>query len=506
MENNTAPSNNITNIAPQKTTGPINISALNANNNLLNNITKHWFSNLKKQAAINNLLEFFPLQVFDENEIETCYQQVASAYNKEKVQFAIKANPTVLPILHNLGCKFEVASAGEIEFCLQNDVDISEVLYTNPSRSWLENKFALKAGITRFVCHDQAGFHSLQKGIELAQKESEENNLMPNEKAYVAPDFIPEILLRIYVDNTGLDATGQGITRLRFGRSKENALKLLLLAHTPKLQGGMGYNANGVSFHVGSDEKNPIAWKNPINDAAWIFSEFYKKTGKKLEEVDIGGGMPFQREGIKTHAEFAIAIRQYFKDAFNKYNLESPTISLEPGRALASSAGLIFTRIIDVIERKTKDTSGNDITLNVITENGGRINAGIVPFGYDAYAFTFAPEKGFIDCKKSTNKTARTFGETCTDFDCSGEFTLPNSVNCGDNLVFLGTGVYVDSFRSDLCSFEPPFIVRVNYGDPFPSFNILAKLLSDHLLPLKEKHHLLEKEVHDLIQQFHNAC
>lgn len=484
------------------------ISALGSHNALLERIFSHWLSSKAKQEAFHALLEFFPVQIFDENEIAKAYEDVTRAFNQELVQFAIKANPTIMPILKRLGCKFEVASVGEIGLCQQLGIPTAGLLYTNPSRSWLENKFAVKAGIRRFVCHNQDGLDSLKEGIRLAQEDSTKLQLQKCDSGYVDPDFTPEIIIRLQViQRHKIDKTGKGITRLRFGTTKEDAAKLLILCHKPESEGGYGFNATGTSFHVGSDEKNPEVWRCPIEDSAYVFKQFYDQTGAKLREVDIGGGMPFQRRKVKTHDTFAKAIRSYFETYFVEDNgLDLPYVSLEPGRALSSSAGVLFSRVIDASLRQvSKKKTGRMEPLNVITENAGRINGGVVPFGYDAYAFTFDLQKGFIDCPGRKKLHSKTFGETCTDFDDSGEFELPASVKRGDNLVFLGTGVYVDAFKSELCSLQPPLVIRVEEGLPFPEFKDLAFHVKSHLTALQSKHPLLGNDIENILVKFRKA-
>ncbi|MBL0319817.1 MAG: hypothetical protein IPP74_11095 [Alphaproteobacteria bacterium] len=484
---------------------PYTITALESENQLLQQLWSRWFSDIHSQKAFHALLEFFPVQVFDENQLVPTFHDVRRAFDRELIQYAVKANPRAVPLLAKAGCQFEVASEGEIELLRRHGVVMASVLYTNPSRSSLENKLAIKAGIRRFVCHGREGLESLREGLDQAISYAREHQLAEGHPAYVDPHTELDILIRLEVDKHGVVSTGAGISNVRFGTNPEHAVELMIQCAQPVSAGGFGFKPYGVSFHVGSDEQNPEVWRIPIEHAFYVFDESYKRAGILLKEVDIGGGLPFQRRGVKKHRAFALAIRGYFQEYFGKDYDNNILVSLEPGRALASSAGVTFTKIIDIKKRQIHKQDGTKGDVLVVTENGGWVNAGLVAFGYKTYAFTFEDQQGFCDCPGSEMALAKTYGETCTDFDNSGEHTLHASIKRGDNLVFLGTGVYANEFKSHLCSLQPPLVIWVKEGEAFPSFRDFTAQVKQRMHTLERSHVMLREEINELYSLFDMA-
>ena len=58
----------------------------------------------------------------------------------------------------------------------------------------------------------------------------------------------------------------------------------------------LGLRADGVSFHVGSQQRDPGAWGAPISAAASVF-EALRADGLDPWLLDIGGGFPARLDG-----------------------------------------------------------------------------------------------------------------------------------------------------------------------------------------------------------------
>src|SRR5262249_62153084 len=67
----------------------------------------------------------------------------------------------------------------------------------------------------------------------------------------------------------------------------EPAMAADVLEHAHRL----GLEAYGVSFHVGSQQRNPHAWDRALASAAAVFRECGER-GLNLTMVNLGGGFP----------------------------------------------------------------------------------------------------------------------------------------------------------------------------------------------------------------------
>ena len=100
------------------------------------------------------------------------------------------------------------------------------------------------------------------------------------------------------------------------------------------------FNIVGISFHVGSKCSNMLAFKETL---ALIYSHIYpefKKHGKKLELIDIGGGFNNEDDIVTLNNE----IKEY------KELDESIKFIAEPGRFFSSVSLKLYTKVIAVKE------------------------------------------------------------------------------------------------------------------------------------------------------------
>ena len=132
----------------------------------------------------------------------------------------------------------------------------------------------------------------------------------PGEVAKLA-DAAPgaSMLVRIVTSGSGSDWP---LSR-KYGCSVEDAVALLRDAAR------LGLDPAGVSFHVGSQQRDPQAWGPPIRSAARVF-EAVRAHGIRPWLLDLGGGFPAALEGgeVPSVSEFGAAIEAHLADAFGK--------------------------------------------------------------------------------------------------------------------------------------------------------------------------------------------
>ncbi len=128
----------------------------------------------------------------------------------------------------------------------------------------------------------------------------------------------------------------------KYGCSTYEAVEVLTLADQ------LGLEAAGVSFHVGSQQRDPEAWAKPIAAAARVF-ELLRTRGISPSVLDLGGGFPASHEdGCPPVASYGEAIERHLRHSFGE---NRPETLVEPGRGIVGDAGTLVASVIGVIDR-----------------------------------------------------------------------------------------------------------------------------------------------------------
>src|SRR5690606_12978035 len=108
---------------------------------------------------------------------------------------------------------------------------------------------------------------------------------------------------------------------------------------------GMGL---GVSFHVGSQQRQVDAWDDALRRVAelvrWLDAE-----GFELDVVDLGGGFP----GTYHHpSPSTFSYGAAIDAAVGRHlGMRAPRLIAEPGRSLVADAGMIEAEVLLVTEK-----------------------------------------------------------------------------------------------------------------------------------------------------------
>ncbi|MEO6512195.1 MAG: hypothetical protein ABIO16_14450, partial [Nocardioides sp.] len=154
-------------------------------------------------------------------------RRLRSALPGTAVHYAVKANPhpVLLRALVTAGASFDVASPAEVRACLDAGARAEDLVYSNPIK--------LRADIVE----------SAALGVRLFVVDSPEET---RKVAEAAPGSA--VLCRLVTSGDGSDWP---LSR-KYGCSTAEAVDVLVLA------AGLGLDAGGVSFHVGSQQKDKI--------------------------------------------------------------------------------------------------------------------------------------------------------------------------------------------------------------------------------------------------------
>ena len=217
----------------------------------------------------------------------------------------------------------------------------------------------------------------------------------------------------------------------KFGAEPEAAAALLRAArpHTRKL---------GVSFHVGSQCMDPLAWRRAIALAGSII----RQSGVAVELLDVGGGFPV------TYPDAAPpplgAFMAEIEAAAEALDMPGLTLWAEPGRALVAAG---MSLVVQVQGRREAMLFINDGIYGSLSD------AGAPGFRYPTRLLrdSAAPleEVGF-------------FGPTCDSADrMAGPFLLPADAREGDWIEVGQLGAYGACLRTLFNGFDRGLTVEV---------------------------------------------
>jgi len=258
-----------------------------------------------------------PFLALDVPHAVATYRRLAAALPGTALHYAVKANPdpALLAALAAAGCRFDVASPAEITAAVGAGATPSELVYSNPVKRRDDVRFAARLGVDLFVVDS------------------------PGEVAKVA-EAAPGsgVLCRLVTSGEGSDWP---LSR-KYGCSTGEAVTILRKAAR------LGLRADGISFHVGSQQRDPEAWADPVAAAARVFDEL-RAAGLNPWLLDLGGGFPAPLDDSCPPPEaYGAAIERHLSTAFGEHR---PTTIAEPGRGIAADAGVLVSSVIGVVHR-----------------------------------------------------------------------------------------------------------------------------------------------------------
>ena len=218
-----------------------------------------------------------PFLVVNLGIIKKKYEDLTGSFPFAKIHYAVKANPDieVLKLLRDLGSNFDVASVFELRKLLSIGVAADRISYGNTIKKSKDAREFYDAGVRLFVTDSESDLRNIAKAA-------------PGSKIFV----------RILTE--GLETADWPLSR-KFGCQPDVALDLLVLAKKLKL------DPYGVSFHVGSQQRDIATWDAAISKVKYIFNWLETEEGIHLKMINMGGGFPAnytsRTNDLTTYAE-----------------------------------------------------------------------------------------------------------------------------------------------------------------------------------------------------------
>jgi ornithine decarboxylase len=363
-----------------------------------------------------------PLLVMDPALIEYKYEELSSSFPHADIFYAVKANPMpeILKLLLDKGSKFDIASRYELDLMLS--------LGVSPDRLSYGNTIKKKSDISYFY----------EKGVRLFVTDSETDLLNIAEAAPKA-----KVFFRILTEGTGADWP---LSR-KFGAHADIIYYLILQANE------LGLMPYGLSFHVGSQQRDIGQWDDAIARCKYLF-DAVAEDGIELQMINLGGGFPASYvDPTFSVKEYAAEIMRFIEEDFGE---NMPHIILEPGRSLVADAGVIVSEVIN-ISRKSKNNMYQWVYLD-IGKFGGLIETIDESIKYPIYF----EREGMAD-------EIILAGPTCDSMDILYEnfkYVMPETTQPKDKVYIFTAGAYTRSY-SAICfnGFPPLQAVVYNQGE-----------------------------------------
>jgi ornithine decarboxylase len=362
-----------------------------------------------------------PCLVLDIDVVRDNYMKFARALPNTRVFYAVKANPApeVLRLLARLGSCFDAASVAEIEMVLAAGATADRISFGNTIKKERDVVRALELGVRLFAVDCEAEVEKLSRAAKAAGVERAE----------------VRAFCRILCDCVGAEWP---LSR-KFGCAPEMAVDVLEHAHR------LGLEAYGVSFHVGSQQRDTESWDVALAQASWVFRACAER-GIHLSMVNLGGGFPTKYlKDIPTVEAYGESI---FRALSKHFGNRIPDTIIEPGRGMVGNAGVIEAEVV-LVSQKSRDADEVRWVYLDIGKFGGLAETMDESIRYPIRT----PRDGdrTIPCVLA--------GPTCDSADVLYEkepYWLPFSLEIGDKVLIEGTGAYTTTYSAVAFNGFPP--------------------------------------------------
>ncbi|MEX5598986.1 type III PLP-dependent enzyme [Pseudophaeobacter sp. C1-32P7] len=358
-----------------------------------------------------------PTLVIDGAAVSRQYQALANGLGRARIHYAVKANPeaALLRRLVRSGSNFDAASRAEIEMCLAAGAAPHQITFGNTIKRPADIAFAHGIGIRHFAVD----------AVEELEKLAEH-----------APGA--HVCVRLLVDATGADWP---LSR-KFGCTPDMALALMDRART------LGLVADGLSFHVGSQTRDPMMWGATL-DQVHVVWQAAKDAGLSMRLLNIGGGFPASYVNtVMGPSDYARAVMAQVDARFP----DASEVMAEPGRGLVAEAGAIVAEVL-LVSKKHDEDLHRWVYLDI-----GKFS-GLAETMDEAIRYRITSDRDH----ESTGPCVLA-GPSCDSADVLYEkqpYQLPLGLKAGDRVVIHACGAYTSTYASVGFNGFPPLDVVV---------------------------------------------
>jgi len=345
-----------------------------------------------------------PFLILDNAIVRDKLRRFRASMPRVRPHYAVKANPDrrVLRALMQDGCHFEIASTAELDLLMSLGAVAAQVFYSNPVRSRQSIAYAAAKGVEWFV-------------VDSVDELRRVHDVKADARTY----------LRIATPNIGSDWPLSG----KFGAGAGETREIILTAAK------LGADLAGVTFHAGSQCRNPENWRVGIEKARVLFDAM-ARAGLRPRMLDIGGGFPVRH--VKPIPSIEV-IGEVVNEALNAFPAGVQVVA-EPGRYLVSDAGYFVCRVMGITTRAGKRWMHWDAGLF-----GGVIET------TEGLKYKIRTDRSGPDAPWHVA------GPTCDSVDVIlRDEPLPSDLQEGDFIYIRNAGAYTTAYASEFNGFPLP--------------------------------------------------
>jgi ornithine decarboxylase len=375
-------------------------------------LTKEEFEFVKKFSTNKET----PFLLINLDRISKNYDNLKQNLPYAKIYYAIKANPEkeVLKTLIEKGSCFDIATIFELDIILSLGANPEKLSYGNTIKKEKDIAYAYKKGVRLFATDSLSDLEKISRQA-------------PNSKVF----------FRILCDGHGADWP----LSKKFGSHPDTIFNLAIKAKE------FGLNPYGLSFHVGSQQRDIGQWDDAVSQCKYLFDSLNKK-GINLQMINIGGGFPSgYLQPTKNLETYSKEVTRFLKEDFGE-NL--PEIIVEPGRSIVGDSGIMVTEAI-MISEKTKASNYKWLYLDI-----GKFG-GLIETIDEAIKYPI-----FTESKPLETQEYIIAGPTCDSYDIlyeKNKYKLDKNLKEKDKLYICTTGAYTASYSSVCFNGIPPLEV-----------------------------------------------
>jgi ornithine decarboxylase len=358
------------------------------------------------------------------------------------VLYAVKCNPDprVLRALHAGGVRhFDCASLAEVRL-VRDMFPGAAIHFMHPIKARGAIREAWEHhGVRTFVLDSAAELAKIRQEIAATG---------------VADDLTLVVRLALPKGEAKVDLSG------KFGASVEDAVALLRDARRDAAR-------LGVSFHVGSQCMDPLAWRAALE----LTGRVIRAAGVRIDIIDVGGGFPVAYPDQEPPPLGAFLAE--IEDGFDRLDLPAARLWAEPGRVLVAGGASV---VVQVQARRGDALYINDGVYGSLSD------AGTLGFRYPVRLIRPESEaqRGEIQGNETQGglRAFSFFGPTCDSLDVMhGPFLLPAGIAEGDWIEIRQLGAYGACLRTAFNGFDRARMIEVaDHPTPEPAGSARASL------------------------------
>ena len=362
-----------------------------------------------EQAPLPALAAKFgtPLYIYSSQAIRDRVTAFRTAFAsvEHAICYSVKANSnlSILRLLANLSCGFDVVSGGELARVLKADKKAAkQVVFSGVGKTAAEISAALKAGILLFNLESASEMEVL---ADCASKLKRTAQIAFRVNPDVPADTHPYI-------STGLQKHKFGVPIGDGGKLYADAARRKYL------------RVSGVSVHIGSQITDFAPFTAAMERVAELVKQL-RRDGHNIDYVDAGGGLGISYQ--HGEQDFGARVAEYAKSILQPLRGLKVKVLLEPGRSIVGQAGVLVTRVLYRKQNSDKKFVIVDAAMNDL----------IRPALYQAEHQIVPVEGNFGECE-----VVDIVGPICESGDFFARERHLATVKEGDVLAILDTGAY----------------------------------------------------------------